>query len=48
MGEGGGGVWSARVVDEGADAESALAGMASFVKVSIGASTIAESGVQGY
>ncbi|TID17176.1 hypothetical protein E6O75_ATG09942 [Venturia nashicola] len=41
---GDGGVEFARAVDEGADAESGLAGMASFVDVSIGASTIAESG----
>lgn len=39
-----GGVGFTRAVDEGADAESGLAGMASFVDVSIGASTIAESG----
>lgn len=39
-----GGVEFATAVDEGADPESGLAGMASFVDVSIGASTIAESG----
>lgn len=46
VGEGGGEF--AMVVDDGADSESGLTGMASFVDVSIGAGSIAESGRRVY